>query len=120
DGQLGIVCAPTIAADGKTRCMPVSTTAYVAPAQYFDDSTCTNPAAMAMGNAGCDPGQFAYSNAATTTCGVMVSSWYRIGAKLAKGYSKSGPDCIPWGDPSADFYEVEPVDSSAFAELTQQ
>jgi hypothetical protein len=112
-------CSPTLAADGKTRCMPATLSL---TGGYYTDAACTIPAVLTFtSDPACStiPGYVAVP--ATTTCPQTVGAKiYARGAGVTNYYSKSGTTCI--GPSSNPIFTVYPtagaeISAASFAEM---
>lgn len=90
DGQRNEPCAPTLAADGKSRCLPVASSITTI---YFGDAACAIPVAMAV--ADCTSEAPAYvSSVVVATCPVTAGPRiFKRGSMYTSYYIKSGATC---------------------------
>lgn len=111
-------CSPTLAADGKTRCLPAAA-AVQNPASLFADSLCSIPVTLSIG---CTPPPKYIAVQASTSCpqtlgpkmfavGQVVSTYYSLG-----GTTCNGPNTLT----GYMFYPTSGVEiaPSSFVEMT--
>jgi hypothetical protein len=112
-------CEPTLAGDGKTRCLPKATGVVA-----FDDINCQHPVTI-VSRAPCDDRpKYAMENvppiAATCSSGITL---YAVGQDMGPGgeqvFVKNGFDCVavPRGEGN-DVYALAKVADADFAEMT--
>lgn len=119
DAMRDEVCSPSIAADGKTRCLPQASRTST---NYFADAACTVPAVMVYDCSAAAPKYLAvYAEAgATCTTNTAGPQLFTVGAKQSIYYSKgtacNGPTNA--GATIAIYPVATPVPASSFAEMT--
>ncbi len=111
-------CSPAPASDGKTRCMPISSSK--SDVRYFSDTKCTKPVAFV--SSGCaTPATVRLVTSLATACGEYNVRVFTVGAKTSPStvYQSNGITCDATPAPSGtDLYSAtEEVPASAFAEI---
>lgn len=91
DSQRNEECAPAVASDGITRCLPVAS---AINDTFFDDAACTIPLAIASAP-GCftTPRQYVTQPLAAPACTNAGARVFAAGATHPTYYSKSGTTC---------------------------
>jgi hypothetical protein len=119
DTRLNTDCAALTADDGKSRCVPYSTTS-ASIVGYFADAACTEP--LATRAKGCAAAPTYALDTLGTACPIQYRAYpIRSLTMPTTLYIKSGTSCIATEPlPTDDYYTVEPpVPAIALVELTE-
>lgn len=124
DTKFGHNCFPTMAADGKLRCLPLGT-----PTSFFADAGCTQDVVMlALGAVNKVVGITKTPTPENCTIAVAKTYVHELGADIAPNatYQKSAGKCAPLDEASAKAYSCYPlrivgaeVSPSEFVELEE-
>lgn len=105
DAMLAVDCYFWPAADGMTRCLPV-TTAYKTSNTYFADAACTISVALGPGCSAPAP-KYIIEYPDSQTCNTGRYRVFAVGAKYTTAYVKSGTSCTATSSsPTYAFYAL--------------
>jgi hypothetical protein len=119
DSERNEPCSPTLASDGKTRCLPPAV--LLSDGYYFADAACTIPVALVVGCTPEVPRYVATPAAASCPAATTGPRVFAAGPAITSYYFKDGATCSAqpanpdwtWWPPTGD-----EVPASSFAEMT--